>query len=246
MRCRNVKKSFSHGFTLIELLIVVAIIAILAAIAVPNFLEAQTRSKVSRAQADMRTLATAIETYYVDNNRYPPMAPPTSNFFGGPGGTFIGPSVFIEGRQTISARFIWLTTPIAYITSVFRDPFIPANVGVALNPDGTPNLQYDTYDYVEARTFSPDNAYFNDSLGRGSALSSGAQWHVVSAGPDLINAFGGGHSGQTFHTLGMDYDPTNGTLSAGDIVRIGGGPGPIINFQPAYNRVTGEWNFPGS
>jgi prepilin-type N-terminal cleavage/methylation domain-containing protein len=46
------------AFTLIELLIVVAIIAILAAIAVPNFLEAQVRSKVSRAKADMRSIAT--------------------------------------------------------------------------------------------------------------------------------------------------------------------------------------------
>src|SRR5437763_4530938 len=59
------------GFTLIELLIVVAIIAILAAIAVPNFLEAQTRSKVSRVRADQRSMATAIEAYYVDNNHYP-------------------------------------------------------------------------------------------------------------------------------------------------------------------------------
>ena len=59
------------AFTLIELLIVVAIIAILAAIAVPNFLEAQTRSKVSRMKADQRTIATGIESYAVDNNHFP-------------------------------------------------------------------------------------------------------------------------------------------------------------------------------
>ena len=64
-------KNKAKGFTLIELLIVVAIIAILAAIAVPNFLEAQVRAKVSRVKADMRSLATAIEAYVVDNNVYP-------------------------------------------------------------------------------------------------------------------------------------------------------------------------------
>jgi len=64
-------QSRAKGFTLIELLIVVAIIAILAAIAVPNFIEAQSRAKISRAKADMRSLATAIESYAVDNNQYP-------------------------------------------------------------------------------------------------------------------------------------------------------------------------------
>lgn len=59
------------GFTLIELLIVVAIIAILAAIAVPNFLEAMTRAKVSRVKSDLRAAATCMETYAVDNNAYP-------------------------------------------------------------------------------------------------------------------------------------------------------------------------------
>jgi prepilin-type N-terminal cleavage/methylation domain-containing protein len=59
------------AFTLIELLIVVAIIAILAAIAVPNFLDAQVRSRVARVQSDMRMVATAIEAYRIDNNTYP-------------------------------------------------------------------------------------------------------------------------------------------------------------------------------
>ncbi len=84
------------GFTLIELLIVVAIIAILAAIAVPNFLEAQTRAKISRCEADMKSLETALESYAIDHAKYP--------------------EVFNPFR---------LTTPIAYISSIPNDPFGP-------------------------------------------------------------------------------------------------------------------------
>ena len=95
------------GFTLIELLIVVAIIAILAAIAVPNFLEAQTRSKVSRAVADIRSCATAIEAYAVDNNAYPRMT--HKNHF---------------GDTTYGFLRCDITTPVAYLTSnELIDPF---------------------------------------------------------------------------------------------------------------------------
>ena len=85
-----------HGFTLIELLIVVAIIAILAAIAVPNFMEAQVRAKIARAKTDMRSIGTALEAYSVDNNGY-----------------------FLNSKKLHTN----LTTPIAYMTSIPTDPF---------------------------------------------------------------------------------------------------------------------------
>ena len=112
-----------RAFTLIELLIVVAIIAILAAIAVPNFLEAQVRSKVARAQADMRSIATALESYRVDN----------SGYIVAWGGT---------GWDPLSQRLVPLTTPIAYMTSVPPDPF-PAQIS-----DEEP----DTFDYFDSES----------------------------------------------------------------------------------------------
>jgi type II secretion system protein G len=65
------RKRTQRGFTLIELLIVVAIIGIIAAIAVPNLLNAINRGKQKRTMADLRAIATAIESYAVDNTAYP-------------------------------------------------------------------------------------------------------------------------------------------------------------------------------
>ena len=60
-----------RGFTLIELLIVVAIIAILAAILIPNFLRARAQAQISASKGNMKNLATALESYFVDRGSYP-------------------------------------------------------------------------------------------------------------------------------------------------------------------------------
>jgi general secretion pathway protein G len=60
-----------RGFTLIELMIVVAIIAILAGILIPNFVNARAQAQTSACESNLRAIATAMELYYSDNQRYP-------------------------------------------------------------------------------------------------------------------------------------------------------------------------------
>jgi type IV pilus assembly protein PilA len=64
------------GFTLIELMIVVAIIGILAAIAIPNFLKYQARSKQSEAKMNLGSLGTSAESYHAEHDTYSPGAAP--------------------------------------------------------------------------------------------------------------------------------------------------------------------------
>lgn len=201
-----------RGFTLIELLIVVAIIAILAAIAAPNFLEAQTRSKVSRVKADMRSIATGMESYFVDYNCYP-----------------------LPRYGQVGACYT-LTTPVAYLSSVaMKDPFV-----VYSNLDASNAFPgWDTYGY---NSFSKKwSDFLNGGWSPPIDPATGQPWYqegvsIRSLGPDRIFdiadlwPFYCNHptvpppSLETFHTHWMDllYDPTNGTKSRGDILRVVG------------------------
>lgn len=204
-------KSKTLAFTLIELLIVVAIIAILAAIAVPNFLEAQTRSKVSRTKADMRSVATGLEAYAADYNHYP----------------------LNDGCYNVLPNQI--STPVAYLTSSkLFDPFVEKEVvTLACGPAELAKF----YTYTKFVTFAEVQALAGisapsppieaiDSTGfNPGAVRRGGKWRLVSNGPDRkYNSLGIPSQPWNINAgtqVGSDipYDATNGTISFGNIIR---------------------------
>ena len=189
------------AFTLIELLIVVAIIAILAAIAVPNFLEAQARAKNSRAMNDLRTMCVAIGAYEVDWNQpmrdqNDPDSPPdikgrswNQDF---PGET---PDMSFTVSRNYYQLLQWrqLTTPVAYMT------FRPIQAYSHNVPYGLDTRGYDTG--------------ANPPIAWGDIV----YWVILCGGPDRNN--GEWYRGNNPDRMGCPYDPTNGTISRGDIWR---------------------------
>lgn len=196
------------GFTLIELLIVIAIVLILVAIALPNFLEAQIRARVTRAKSEIRSLAIAMESYHIDWKFYPAYSFPN-----------------YTKRTRFTAGLTWLTSPIAYIKSLPEDPF-PGTLdqeGVGIDLSGGP-LSYVLDGYEHGAQELPQFSHPHDHFFGGNLVA----WCIYSVGPDtpkpetkasdndtpLLNDGGA--------TPISSYSPTNGTKSQGDILRYGG------------------------
>lgn len=201
----------SAGFTLVELLVVVAIIALLAALAVPHLLEAQVRAKVARVRADLRTIASALEAYAVDHNAYPPN----------------------DGQFNITPRE--LTTPVAFLAHA---RWVDAFSDQERHPFYGDLSRYYTYTLVVSRE---DLNRWISQGGNGNpppvegidaipwnpgARAKYGPWRLASNGPDRAYSdprfVPGSDPLDPYNVLqGADiaYDPTNGTLSRGNLLR---------------------------
>ena len=167
----------NHGCLsrLLPWLIILVVIGVLSLIATPNFLESQTRAKVSRVQSDLRSVVTALETYNLDNKGYP---------------------------EKIEA--LW-QGQVAYLNSAPTDPFGGESFSSSRGYGENTRLRY----LAGAEAYR--NALSAGLIQPGEKVPSKKFYLLYSFGPDGADDRGS-----------ILYDATNGTVSRGDIVKIGG------------------------
>ncbi|MBI1389526.1 MAG: prepilin-type N-terminal cleavage/methylation domain-containing protein [bacterium] len=149
-----------YGFTLIELLIVVAIIGILAAIAVPNFLNAQMKAKVARVEAELRTISTAMEMYRADRGYYP---------------SYNNPKDLVPEPHFLPLR---LTTPVSYLSSLFNEVFPAQNAPAGIPPQH----EYHYFNKKQSPVIVTETYYAYNHKPEGSSVP--VEWFSFSHGPD--------------------------------------------------------------
>ncbi|MCX7017139.1 MAG: type II secretion system protein [Candidatus Sumerlaeota bacterium] len=189
-----------RGFTYLELMMVLTIISILAAIAVPNFLEAQIRASVSRSKSELLVLKMALEAYRADHRAYPPNKTPGA---AGPGDLVV------------------LTTPVVYLTALPYDVFqLPEANGLGVKPPYG-RMFYRYFNAVQVnpeaglKILAPDysmEGYVAGLLwGTGPSLTDQAVGPDGQPGPPATRISPQGEASL------LPYDPTNGTTSYGAI-----------------------------